>query len=678
MLRSLFAGVSGLRNHQSRMDVIGNNIANVNTVGFKSGRVNFKEVLTLTLSGAARPTETAGGTNPRQIGLGMSVSSIDTIFSQGNLESTGKATDLAITGEGFFIMRNSKANFYTRAGNFDFDAQGRLVDPSNGWIVQGRMADNRGEIPSSSVVEDIVLPFGQKVPANATSDIHFTGNLDSSSVPIGTILDSTVLLAIEEAGDDSTMEGLYAKGRANSRISGLNSGQTTLTVSDGTTSEVYTWVNNDTTVGNSLFNSLDDLLAEMNNDFSTFSASLDANGAVIFTDTTNAAHTLNFQSNNPSLQTAFFNANGTIDNSASTTASSDEFSHYATDDEPVIKLRNSIGDSLNLTNGDSIDISADVGDLPTTGTLAVTNSTTLGELSEQLVSMLGIETLPGVAIDTDGSILIEGDKGLDNEISAVVIRSTGNTKFNTAMSFVQTQEAKDVTHSASITVFDALGEEHIVSLEFKKTSLRNQWEWAASTGGDEIISSGSTGVVTFNADGSLNTFTFDNGLNSLNIDPNNGASIIDAALDVGTINAFDGLTQFASTSSAVASYQDGYGNGDLDDISIDRTGKITGTFTNGVTQTLARLVMASFNNPSGLQRVGDNAYRTTGNSGNAIIGMAGESIRSEIVPGTLEMSNVDLAQEFTNMIIAQRGFQANSRVITTSDEMLTELVNLKR
>ena len=678
MMRSLFAGVSGLRNHQARMDVIGNNIANVNTVGFKSGRVNFKEVLALTLTGAVRPTDTAGGANPKQIGLGMTVSSIDTIFSQGNLESTGKTTDLAITGDGFFVMRNGKSDFYTRAGNFDFDARGRLIDPSNGWIVQGQMADNRGEIPSSSIVEDIVLPFGQKVPANPTEQIIFTGNLDASSIPIGTILDSSVLLATEEAGDDTTMHGLFSKGQANSLISGLISGVTTLTVNDGSTSQVYTWVANDTATGNSLFNSLDDLVAEMNNDFATLSAAIDSSGAIVITDSSGSAHTMSFSSNNPTLQTSFSNANASIDSSASLTATTDQFSHYATEDEPLIKLRNSIGESLGLSDGDAIDISADVGGLPTSGSVSVTNTATLGDLTSQILSTFGIQGLPGVSVDSDGSIYIEGDQGLDNEVSAVVIRSTGNAKFNTAMSFVEEQAAKDVTHSASITVFDALGEEHIVSLQFKKTSLRNQWEWTASAGGSEIISSGSSGVVTFNSDGSLNTFTFDNGLNTLKIDPNNGASIIDVALDVGTLNAFDGLTQFASSSTAVASFQDGYGNGDLDNISIDRTGKITGTFTNGVTQTLARLVLATFNNPSGLLRVGDNAYRTSGNSGNSIIGIAGESIRSEIVPGTLEMSNVDLAQEFTNMIIAQRGFQANSRVITTSDEMLTELVNLKR
>ena len=680
MMRSLFAGVSGLRNHQIRMDVIGNNIANINTVGFKAGRVNFKEIMAITLRGATRPTDTNGGTDPLQVGLGISVASIDTIFSQGNLETTGQITDLAIDGPGFFILRSGKTKYYTRAGTFTFDANGRLVDPSSGWVVQGKMANDQGEIPSSSVIEDIVLPFGQKVPAKATTRIEFTGNLDASKVPLPTILDTGVILAVEQAGNDSDMEGLYASGQANSLISGLIAGVTTITVNDGTTEKTYTYVNSDSAVGNGQFNSLDDLIAEINNDFAatSFEAALDSNGAVVMTDKSGKAHTLTFTSNNPVLQTAFSAANGVVDSSSNLTTKSDQFSHYAKKDEKLINLRNSVGTSLGLKDGDTIDIIAEVGGEAKTGSFKVTATSTLEDLTKELTTVLGISSLPGVTIDSDGSIKVQGDPGKDNEIGILTLRVASNSTFNTAMSFVEQQKAEDVVHSASITIFDALGEEHVVTLTFKKTSVRNQWTWEATTSGNEIISSGSSGRITFNADGSLNSFTFDNGLTSLKIDPNNGAAIMDIELNVGDLNGFNGITQFASPSTAVASNQDGYGNGDLDDISIDRTGKITGVFSNGVTKTLAQISLATFNNPGGLIRVGGNAYLPTGNSGVAIIGQAGESIQAEIIPGTLEMSNVDLAEEFTNMIIAQRGFQANSRVITTSDDMLNELVNLKR
>lgn len=680
MMRSLFAGVSGLRNHQTRLDVIGNNISNVNTIGFKAGRVNFKETLALTLRGSTRPTDVQGGTDPLQVGLGMAISTIDTLFGQGNLETTGKMTDMAIDGDGFFILRTAKTQYYTRAGAFSFDARGRLVDPTTGWIVQGKMADSRGVIPTSSMLEDIVLPFGQKVPAKATTEIQFSGNLDAGKVPLPTILDSSKILAIEKAGDDSDVDGLYANGQANSFSSGLISGVSTITVNDGTSEFTYTYVTSDSTAGNGKFNSLDDLVAEINNDFSasSFSAALNADGAIVMTDTSGSAHTLTFTSNNPILQTAFSAANGEVDSSAGKTTKTDDFSHYAKDDELLTNLRNSTGTNLGLAAGDAIDINAEVGGVAKTTSLTIAATTTLGDLASTINSTLGIQNLPGVSIDADGSIRIEGDPGEDNGIASFALRVASNSTFNSAMSFVEEQKAKDIIHSASITVFDAIGDEHVITLTFKKTDIRNQWTWSASATGDEIISSGASGRITFNADGSLNSFTFDNGLTAIKLDPNNGAAIMDVNLDVGELNGFNGITQFASPSTAVATFQDGYGNGDLKDISIDKSGKITGVFSNGVTQTLGQIALATFNNPGGLQRVGDNAYLPTGNSGIPIFGLAGESIPASIIPGTLEMSNVDLAQEFTNMIIAQRGFQANSRVITTSDEMLTELVNLKR
>ena len=178
MLRSLYAGVSGLRNNQVRMDVIGNNIANVNTVAFKAGRVTFKEGFAQLLAGASRPPGDQGGINPIQIGLGMQIGSIDQIFNQGNLETTGLATDVAIQGDSFFVVRKGNQSFYTRAGNFQVDALGQLVSPANGFIVQGRMYEN-GVIQDG--IQDIVLPFGQKVSAKPTTEAVLAGNLNASA-----------------------------------------------------------------------------------------------------------------------------------------------------------------------------------------------------------------------------------------------------------------------------------------------------------------------------------------------------------------------------------------------------------------------------------------------------------------------------------------------------------------
>src|SRR4028118_70807 len=178
MLRSLFAGVSGLRNHQVRMDVIGNNIANVNTVAFKSGRVTFKEGFAQLLQGASRPPGDQGGINPIQVGLGMQVGSIDQLFTQGNIETTGVTTDLAIQGDSLFVVRKGNQSFYTRSGNFQIDAAGQLVSPTNGFVVQGKTYVN-GVLQDG--IQDIKLPFNQKVTAKATSDLNLAGNLNASA-----------------------------------------------------------------------------------------------------------------------------------------------------------------------------------------------------------------------------------------------------------------------------------------------------------------------------------------------------------------------------------------------------------------------------------------------------------------------------------------------------------------
>ncbi len=415
MMRALFSGVSGLRNHQTRMDVIGNNIANVNTVGFKASRVTFKEAFVQLLQGAGRATATDGGTNPIQIGNGMNVGSIDQLFTQGSLESTGQPLDLAIQGDGLFILNNGQRNVYTRAGNFQLDANGHLVAPGSGDVVQGIVADASGAFSSSSSIGDITIQLGQKSPPQATSIINLTGNLDATAA-VGT------------------------------------------------------------------------------------------------------------------------------------------------------------------------------------------------------------------------------------------------------------------THTMSISVYDSGGAPHQLDVTFTNTAP-GQWSWQASSATAPVTPAG-TGTVTFNANGSLATFTYPGGGSSLTLSPSGGQPF-NVTIAAGTANGFDGLAGFANPSNAVVSNQNGYQAGDLMNVSVDSAGIITGFFSNGVSRPLAQVALAHFTNPSGLVRTGDNVYETSPNSGLPVIGFAGASSNSTITPGALETSNVDISQEFTNMIIAQRGFQANARVITTADEMLNELVNLR-
>ena len=440
MLRSLFAGVSGLRNHQVRMDVIGNNISNVNTVAFKSGRVTFKEGFAQMLQGGSRPPGDQGGINPIQIGLGMQIGSVDTIFSQGNLETTGLNTDVAIQGDSFFVVRKGNQSFYTRSGNFQVDADGKLVSPTNGFIVQGRAAIN-GVFQDG--ITDIVLPFGQKTSATATTSVKLGGNIDASA----TVFDVT---------------------------------------------------------------------------------------------------------------------------------------------------------------------------------------------------------------DPDGAGPLSGGFNADTRGAAINAEAWTET---------------------SITAYDSLGTKHDVKVYIYKTAA-NAWNWEVDqagliAAGIPVASISGAGALTFNSDGTLNAASS----NTIAFAPP-GSDPMSINVDFGT--GVNGITQFSSTSTAVLRDQNGYTSGTLQNFSIDRTGIITGSFTNGVNVPLGQIVLADYNNPAGLLRIGDNMYQESGNSGGAVLGFALEGSQSTLTSGALEMSNVDLAQEFTSMIVAQRGFQANGRVITTSDDLLQELVNLKR
>jgi flagellar hook protein FlgE len=430
MMRSLFAGVSGLRNHQVRMDVIGNNISNVNTVAFKAGRVTFKEGFAQLLQGASRPPGDLGGINPIQVGLGMQVGSVDMMFNQGNMETTGLTTDLAIQGNSFFVVKKGTQDYYTRSGNFQLDAQGQLVSPTNGFVVQGRMAVNGSFIDG---IRDITLPVGQKTAAKATGSVALGGNLNSAA--------------------------------------------------------------------------------------DIFTGAFDAAGRA---------------------------------------------------------------DPLN------------------------------------------------------------------------------------ASSWTET----------SVTVYDSLGNQHDLKVQFWKTAA-DTWSWQVD--GTNLP----PGFTPPNA--TPQTLTFDTQGVLVTAAPTSppvvgftppGAEPLAITLDLGS--GINGITSFAGTSTAVLRDQNGYAAGQMTNFSIDRTGLITGAFSNGTNVVLGQIVLADFNNPGGLLRTGDNMYAPSGNSGGAVLGYALEGSQSTITSGALEMSNVDLAQEFTSMIVTQRGFQANSKVITTSDEMLQELVNLKR
>ncbi|GAB2742987.1 flagellar hook protein FlgE [Sinomonas soli] len=391
MLRSLYSGISGLRAHQTMLDVTGNNIANVNTTGFKGSSTQFEDTLSQLTQGASGPQPATGGTNPAQIGLGVKVAAVTTNFTQGSAQTTGKATDMMIAGDGFFITSRGGQQLYTRAGSFGFDAGGRLVGPDGG-ILQGWTANAAGVVNTGSPIGDVTLSPTATIPAVATSQVGVDGNLPSDAAA-------------------------------------------------------------------------------------------------------------------------------------------------------------------------------------------------------------------GTSLERD------------------------------------------------IKVFDANGTARNLALTFTKTA--GGWDVAAAD------ADGATGAGTLAFAGGKQT-------------AGGTLAVGGITVDLGPVTGYAGMTTVAATS------QNGSSAGTLEAFTLGSDGSLIGSFSNGLKQTVGRIALAKFTNPSGLEKAGDSSYTVTANSGTAQIGQAGDPGFGTLAGGALEMSNVDLSQEFTNLIVAQRGFQANARIITTSDQVLQELVDLKR
>ncbi|MBO9540978.1 flagellar hook protein FlgE [bacterium] len=448
MLRSLNSGVSGLRNQQIRLDVLGNNIANVNTIGYKAQRVNFQEQFLQTLRGGSAPSGALGGTNPSQVGLGVTVGSIDLIMGQGSLNPTGKPTDMAVSGEGFFVISDGKQQVYTRDGSFDFDREGNLVKISNGFKVMGwnaaQQPDGSFKVETARPPEPLKVPAGVTLTPKATQNIRIGSNLEALT---------------------------------------------------------------------------------------------------------------------PVLDPA--------------------------------------------------------------------------------------ETDP-----------------------AVIARSSAKS---------------------SVTIYDSKGNVHKGNIEFTKTAT-NEWKVAFTADSPAEFDPGMTfpvdiGTVTFDSKGVFDKFDV---TTPLVLNPANAGDFdpININLNLGIAGDQSAMTQYNDprtdqsknfyNSTAVMVDQDGYSSGSLTGVAVDASGTIQGVFSNGRTRVLGQVAVATFTNPVGLLINGDNLFAATPNSGEPQVGVAGSGSRGLIAPGSLENSNVDLASSFADMIVAQRGLQSNSKIITTSDEVLQELMSLKR
>lgn len=463
MMRSLYSGVSGLQNHQTRMDVIGNNISNVNTTGFKRGRVNFQDMISQQIAGAAKPTEELGGVNPKDVGLGMTIATIEQVFTQGNLQTTGVSTDVAIQGNGFFILKNGDESFYTRNGAFGIDKDGTLVNPSNGMRVQGWMANEiNGEmiVTTAATPTDLIIPVGSKDPAKATENVKFACNLNKNTPEI-----------LEGASAADIQKGTW-----------------------NTEQEIF--------------------------------------------DSFGNKHLLS------------------------------------------VSFRRVVGNP----NQWEATVNVDVNNADYTQT------------------RIGLGTTDGVAntflvnFDNYGQLLSVTD-------------SAGNL----------TPESGEIVLQASYTVPEANTDEN-----------------------------GNPYRQTFN-------------------------------INLGTIGSMKNtITQSASISTTKAYSQDGYTLGYLNNFKIDSSGTITGVYSNGTNRVIGQIAMASFTNDRGLEKAGDSTYVESNNSGQAMIGESGVQGKGKLLSGALEMSNVDLSEQMTDMIVTQRGFQSNAKTIQTADTLLETVLGLKR
>lgn len=843
-MRSLWSGVSGLQAHQVAMDVEGNNISNVNTTGFKYSRADFGTMFSQTVKIATAPTDGRGGSNPLQIGLGVSVSSTTRIHSQGPVQTTDKNTDVAINGDGFFMVSDDGGltNYLTRSGDFKLDAYGNFVNNA-GFVVQGWNINwDDQTIDSSRTPQNIFIDPGMHIPAAKSTEVAIKANLNSG-LNIGTssrnlyALDSvhgwnTKTQRAEDENDTGTTQfyttsknsvevtekGVDAGALFNANGTGLNlrDGQgiwvsyadakfTTATAgangvfnenSQTTQQNVIFWGNKDNAVTlditlngvniqNANIRSLDEAIAYIN----TFTAPTDtrdgtgvkavkkADGSGIEfvndnadgttdnmknidlvvkqTNTAGERFRVTWNQQNQNFTAATVKANG---NSAWITGGTPGLTEervqiitahkyvYSSTPVNIPPMYNPDGgpgyDPANQNNPGTAEnnyFQAVQGSLLNTDSRTFRTTEDLRELLQR-DARYGVDYDGSGGFEIDGSDINEGVKVVVTENGNFAIsnpneipqrpgfvmpgapgtqdnRTTHNMSFNiTAYSNKQgtvstndaftkifkafdgvltvggqikeSEQLKLSAFSAGLEIYDSLGSKHTLEVQFVKQSTTqdggNEWQMiirvpepaeinTTGEGPTNII----VGTARFNNDGSLANYT----PKTINFSPNNGAAPNQQIkLSFGTSGSNDGLVSSNSASTLTGQATDGYTSGNLkpDAIRVDDKGNILGEFTNGKTFAVAKIAMASVANNSGLEEIGGNLFKVTANSGAIVVGEAGTGGRGEMKTSALEMSNVDLSRSLTELIIIQRGYQANSKTISTSDQMLQTLIQLKQ
>ena len=578
---ALFTGLSGLDANARWIELTGNNISNANTTAFKTSRIAFETQIVRTLSLGSQPDGVSGGTNPTQIGLGVTVGGTQRDMRDGSISPTGDPRDLAIEGAGMFIIQQGDQQLYTRAGNFRPNASGELTT-IDGARLLGYGVDAEFNIIEGQLAP-VEIPIGTLTIAEATSNVEISGNLNA--------------------------DGNIATHGSRTEIGGSNGGLALVSTAPPPAA-------GDALAITSLLTDIEDPLL-------------------------------------PGSDVALFTA----------------------------------GQSLEFTGVEKGD-----GGLLPDASLLIEAASTVQDLLNFMTSAFGIQdtglnpdgALPGSSLDAiAGLFVVNGNTGTVNDLT---IEADDIRLNDPGGNFVRFPFAADKQASAdgesirtSYVVFDSLGTQLTTSTSIvleNKSNSGTTWRFYAdspddTTGGPALTS----GVLQFDTNGQLiNTDPF-----AVTIDRDNTGAASPMTFDLAFAGEDGSLSALSSVTSEIgATFRDGAPLGVLSDAAVGPTGEITGIFTNGLTRTIGAIPLAAFANPEGLAEVGSNNYRVGANSGLPVVGSPGEFSNGFIVGGALELSNVDLSQEFINLILASTGYSASSRVIQTANDLMQQLLVLGR
>lgn len=714
MLRSLWSGVSGMQAHQVALDVESNNIANVNTVGFKYSRASFTDMLSQVGSAATSPLSSGlGGQNDKSVGLGVGVGATTRIYSQGSMQNTDVKSDLAIEGEGFFVVSADKGvtQKFTRNGEFLFDANGNLVTTS-GYVVQGwtRGSDldnlndhNIFTVDNTGPIKGIQIDPGMVMPAKSSSSISLRANLNS-----GRKIEQMDSIAMLDSAVRTKADGSNPVYDSNFKIQQIGEDMGVLFNAEGNafglTEDQGIWVSyKNSKMLREVVDSKGVSTLGLNGALISFSNDSNVSG---ITSLVAAKDAINAATEQTGI-TAYIDAgvlrlenkndlegNENLKNIIVTDSGTGVFANFANGDADITSFR------YKYTTNNDPDFTT--GQFKTTEQLReliqhdanmvknpdgpYKDSTSSIAVTVNKYGMFEIQNKDdGNGVDDTMSVLVTAYSS-DNVASNVLFRDTMATMNTSALleggKATTSERITKAVHNASIDIFDSLGSKHNVRIEFYKSGPL-EWKFRAVVPSPARITGASEaypnifegGRVTFNGDGSLAGIYPP----TLEFEPQNGAKTpqrIDLAF--GSNKSFDGLTSVDKVSETYAIDQNGYQAGDLADIRFDNNGNLLGAFSNGRSIALAQVALANFANNSGLQADGSNLFSRSANSGTPLIGAPNTGRRGGVSGNKLEMSNVDLSRSLTQLIVTQRGFQANSKAVTTSDQILNTLLSLKQ